>query len=637
VLHDAAPDNVLLSRRFEGGDVEAALSGSAVVVERAFRTNRQTAAPLEGRGGVADWNAAEGKLTLWSSTQVPHLARHGLAGMLGLAESRIRVVAPDVGGGFGMKAILYPEDVALCLLAMRLGRPVKWVEARREGLLAAAHARDHHYTVRAGFDRAGVLLAMDVRVACNAGAYSVYPWTAGLEALMAGGLLTGPYKLSHYRCDVVAVATNTAPAGPYRGVARPATTFVMERVLDLGARALGLDPVEVRRVNLVGPADLPYTAATRLVHDSPSYPACFEKAVAAIGYREFRAEQARLRRAGRHVGIGFANYNELTGLGQAASAGPRMPFRTGHEGATVRVDPSGAVTVLAGVTSQGQGTETTVAQIVATELGVPFEAVSVVLGDTDATPFGLGAFASRQAVIGGGAAMRAAGAVREKTVRIAAHLLEAAPEDLEAHDGRVAVRGVPGRAISIAEVARVAHLETHRLPPDLEPGLEATRFYDPIRGTFAAGSQAAVVEVDVETGALTIHRYVCVEDTGRVINPLIVEGQVQGAVAQGIGGALHEHVLYDDEGQLLTGTFMEYALPVAATIPALELHHVEEPADNLLRVRGVGEGGTLGPAAVIAGAVADALAPLGIEPTDLPLAPARLWGLLRGGATSRSS
>jgi carbon-monoxide dehydrogenase large subunit len=436
---------------------------------------------------------------------------------------------------------------------------------------------------------------------------------------------------------VVAIATNTAPAGPYRGVARPATTFVMERVLDLGARALGLDPVEVRRVNLVGPADLPYTAATRLVHDSPSYPACFEKAIAAIGYREFRAEQARLRRAGRHVGIGFANYNELTGLGQAASAGPRMPFRTGHEGATVRMDPSGAVTVLAGVTSQGQGTETTVAQIVATELGVPFEAVSVVLGDTDATPFGLGAFASRQAVIGGGAAMRAAGAVREKTVRIAAHLLEAAPEDLEAHDGRVAVRGVPGRAISIAEVARVAHLETHRLPPDLEPGLEATRFYDPIRGTFAAGSQAAVVEVDVETGALTIHRYVCVEDTGRVINPLIVEGQVQGAVAQGIGGALHEHVLYDDEGQLLTGTFMEYALPVAATIPALELHHVEEPADNLLRVRGVGEGGTLGPAAVIANAVADALAPLGIEPNDLPLAPARLWGLLRGGAPSRSS
>jgi len=632
IVHDAAPDNVLLSRRFENGDVDATLAGAAVVVERAFRTNRHTAAPMEGRGGVAQWNPVEGKLTLWSGTQVPHLVRHGLADILGLAENRIRVVAPDVGGGFGVKTILYPEDVALCLLAMRLGRPVKWVEQRREGLLASAHARDHHYAVRAGFDRAGALLALDVRAACNAGAYSVYPWTAGIEALMAGGLLTGPYKLRHYRCEVAAVATNTAPAGPYRGVARPATTFVMERVLDLGARALGLDPVEIRRVNLIGPTDLPYTAATRLVHDSPTYPVCFEKAVEAIGYGAFRAEQARLRQQGRHLGIGFANYNELTGLGQAASAGPRMPFRTGHEGATVRMDPSGAVTVLAGVTSQGQGLETTVAQIVASVLGVPFATVSVVLGDTDATPFGLGAFASRQAVIGGGAAMRTAGAVREKIIRIAAHLLEAAAADLEVQDGRVAVKGAPGRAITVAEVARVAHLETHRLPPDAEAGLEATRFYDPIRGTFAAGSQAAVVEVDLATGGLTIHRYVCVEDTGRIINPLIVEGQVQGAVAQGIGGALLEHLRYDEAGQLLTGTFMEYAMPTAAGIPKLELHHVEEPADNLVGVRGVGEGGTLGPAAVLANAVADALAPLGIEPDDLPITPARLWGWLSGAA-----
>jgi carbon-monoxide dehydrogenase large subunit len=637
VLHDAAPDNVLLSRRFEGGDVEAALAASAVVVERDFRTNRQTAAPLEGRGGVADWNPAEGKLTLWSGTQVPHLARHGLAGILGLPENRIRLIAPDVGGGFGVKAILYPEDAALCLLAMRLGRPVKWVEQRREGFMASAHARDHHYAVRAGFDRMGALLAMDVRVACNAGAYSVYPWTAGIEALMAGGLLAGPYKLQHYRCNVVAVATNTVPAGPYRGVARPATTFVMERVLDLGARALGLDPVEVRRTNLIGPADLPYTAATRLVHDSPSYPVCFEKAIEAIGYGAFRAEQARFRQQGRYVGIGFANYNELTGLGQAASAGPRMPFRTGHEGATVRVDPSGAVRVLAGVTSQGQGLETTVAQIVASELGVPFETVSVVLGDTDATPFGLGAFASRQAVIGGGAAMRAAGAVRDKAVRIAAHLLEAAPEDLQVLDGRVAVKGAPGRATTMAEVARIAHLETHRLPPDMEAGLEATRFYDPIRGTFAAGSQAAVVEVDAATGALTVHRYVCVEDIGRMINPLIVEGQVQGAVAQGIGGALLEHLVYDDAGQLLTGTFMEYALPTAAGIPALELHHIEEPADNLAGVRGVGEGGTLGPAAVLANAVADALAPFRVELNELPVTPARLWAVLTGETAAESA
>jgi carbon-monoxide dehydrogenase large subunit len=627
-VHDALAGNLFLTRRFEAGDVEAALARAAAVVTRTFRTNRQCAAPLEGRGGVADWDVAEGRLTLWLGTQVPHLARHLLAELLELPESRVRVVAPDVGGGFGVKAVLYPEEVALCLLARHLGRPVKWVEQRREAMQASAHAREHRYVVRAGFEASGRLLAMDADAACNAGAYSVFPWTAGIEALMAGGLLTGPYKLEHYRCRVTAVATHTTPAGPYRGVARPATTFVMERVLDLGARALGLDPVEIRRVNLIGAADLPYTAPTRLVHDSPSYPVCLDRTVEAIDYAAFRAEQARERAQGRYLGIGFAVYNELTGLGQAASAGPRMPFRTGHEGATVRMDPSGAVTVLAGVTSQGQGLETTVAQLVAEELTLPIERVRVVLGDTDATPFGLGAFASRQAVIGGGAAVRAAGAVRDKALRIAAHVLEAAVEDVTLADGHALVRGVPARTLALAEIARIAHLETQRLPADLEPGLDATRFYDPIRGTFAAGAQAAIVEVAPESGAITVRRYVCVEDTGRVINPLIVEGQVHGAIAQGIGGALLEHHVYDASGQLLTGTLMEYALPTAAAIPPLETTHIEEPAANLLGVRGVGEGGTLGPAAVLANAVADALSPFGVEPDELPLSAARVWGLL---------
>ena len=625
LVHDEAPGNILLSRRFENGRVDLAMDGAVVVIERTFRTNRHTAAPMEGRGGVADYDAAAGKLTLWSGTQVPHLARHGLAGVLGLPEHKIRVVAPDVGGGFGVKGILYPEDVALCLLAIRLGRPVKWVEQRREHFLACAHARDHHYTIRVGFDADGRLRSLDARALCNTGAYSVFPWTAAIEPLMVGGLLTGPYKLEHYRCEVSAVATNTAPAGPYRGVARPATTFVMERLLDLGARALNLDPVQIRRINLVTPDDLPYTSATRLVHDTGSYPVCFAKVVEALDYETFRAEQAQRRTEGRYLGIGFANYNELTGLGRAASAGPRMPFRTGHEGATVRMDPSGAVTVLAGVTSQGQSTETTLAQIAAADLGVPFASVSVVLGDTDATPFGLGAFASRQAVIGGGAVALAARAVREKALRIAAHLLEAAAEDLEVADGSVSVRGTPGRTLALAEVARVANLETNRLPADLEPGLEATRFYDPIRGTFAAGSQGAIVEVDPATGTLAIRRWVCVEDTGRVINPMVVEGQVHGAIAQGIGGALFEHLVYDAEGQLITGSFMDYALPAATMLPPFELDHIEEPAENLLGVRGVGEGGTLGPAAVLANAVADAL---GIETNELPLTPPRLWEAL---------
>jgi carbon-monoxide dehydrogenase large subunit len=406
----------------------------------------------------------------------------------------------------------------------------------------------------------------------------------------------------------------------------------MERVLDLGARALNIDPVQIRRINLVTRDDLPYTSATRLVHDSGAYPVCFDKVVEALDYAAFRVEQARLRGDGRYLGIGFANYNELTGLGRAASAGPRMPFRTGHEGATVRMDPSGAVTVLAGVTSQGQSTETTLAQIVAAELGVAFSAVSVVLGDTETTPFGLGAFASRQAVIGGGAVALAARAVRERALRIAAHLLEAAAEDLDVADGVISVRGAPGRTVTLAEVARVANLETNRLPPAFEPGLEATRFYDPIRGTFAAGSQGAIVEVDPTTGAIIIQRWVCVEDTGRVINPMVVEGQVHGAIAQGIGGALFEHLVYDPDGQLLTGSFMDYAMPAATMLPRFDLDHIEEPAENLLGVRGVGEGGTLGPAAVLAGAVADAL---GIETNELPLTSARVWEAVRARRPAR--
>ena len=625
-LHAEAPDNILLTRRFQGGDVTLALGESALVLERGFRTNRHAGAPLEGRASVADWDPSSGSLTLWSGTQIPHVVRNGLSQILGVAEHKIRVIAPDVGGGFGVKAVLYPEDVAVCLLSRRLGRPVKWVEDRVEGLAAAAHARDHHYNVTAGFDEGGVLQGLWVRVVCNVGAYSVYPWTAGLEPLMAGGLFTGPYKCENFDCEVFGVATNTAPAGPYRGVARPATTFVMERMLEIGARALGLDPVDVRRVNLITAEDLPYTAATRLVHDeSCHYVEPFERVVERIGYEAFRARQASAASNGRRLGIGFACYNELTGLGRAASAGPRMPFRTGHEAVTVRLDPSGTATVLTGVTSQGQGLETTMAQIVASELGLRLADVDVALGDTATALFGFGAFSSRQGVIGGGAALLAAGAVRSKVLLLAAHLLEADPGDLELLDAAVVARDAPSRRIALAEVCRVAYLEAHRLPPDFEPGLEATKFYDPVLGTFAGGAQAAIVEVDVATGAVRIDRYVCVEDSGRMINPMIVEGQVEGSLAQGIGGALYEHLLYDDLGNLTTGTLMDYLLPTSLDIPAFELGHIVEPANNAVGVRGVGEGGTLGSAAVIANAVSDAL---GIEINDLPVSPSRVWEAL---------
>jgi carbon-monoxide dehydrogenase large subunit len=478
--------------------------------------------------------------------------------------------------------------------------------------------------MEAGFAADGTLLAVKADVTCNVGAYSVYPWTAGIEPLMAGGLLCGPYKLDNYRCTVRGVATNTAPSGPYRGVARPSTVFAMETMLDAGARELGITGVDIRRRNLIKPADIPYRMPSRLVDDSGHYEECLLKALDAVDYRGWLAEQERRRadREARPIGIGFACYNELTGLGRAASAGPRMPFRTGHEACTVRINPDGRVTVFSGVTSQGQGLETTVAQIVAAAIGVSYDDVEVRLGDTETSLWGFGAFSSRQAVIGGGAAHTSALAVREKLITLAAGLLEAAPADLTVLDGQVSVVGNPGTAISVAELARVAYLESNRLPDGIEPGLEATKFYDPVRGAFAAGAQVAVIEVDRSTGALTILRWACVEDAGRAMNPDIVHGQIAGSIAQGIGGAAYEHLVYDDVGNLITGTLLDYLMPTSAEVPELIIDHVSHPAANPLGVRGVGEGGTLGPNAVLAGAVRDAL---GINLDSLPVTPGALW------------
>jgi carbon-monoxide dehydrogenase large subunit len=635
-LHAAAPDNVLLSRTFSAGDVPAALAGAAAVVRRTLVTNRHGGNPLEGRAGVALWD--EERLTFWSGTQIPHLVRNLLAEVLGLAESKVRVIAPDVGGGFGTKAVLYPEDVALCAMARaRPGVPLKWVEDRSEHLQAATAARDHRYQLEAGFSGDGRLLAIRADVTCNVGAYSVYPWTAGIEALMAGGLLAGPYKVEHYECTVRGVATNTAPAGPYRGVARPATVAAMEAVLDSGAAALGIDAVDIRRINLIGPGDVPYRMATRLVDDTGHYGLCLERALEALDIGSFRREQARRRSAvasgpgGRPIGgsdpigIGIACYNELTGLGRAASAGPRMPFRTGHEACTVRINPDGGVLVLSGVTSQGQGLETTLAQVVAAALGVGYDDVEVRYGDTDQSLWGFGAFSSRQAVIAGGAAQRAAEAVRRQVLGLAAELHEANVDDLRLEGGAVYVAGGPAPLSTLADLARIAYLESNRLPAGVDPGLDATAFYDPVLGAFAAGVQAAAVEIDEQTGELRILRWVCVEDAGRVINPQIVEGQIAGAIAQGIGGALYEHLVYDELGNLLTSTLLDYLMPTSTDVPELVIDHIEQPADNPLGVRGVGEGGTLGPAAVVLSAVHDAL---GLELDALPVTPARLWQAL---------
>jgi len=607
------------------------LERAHLVVRRELTTNRHAGNPMECRAGVALFDPADRRLTFWSGTQVPHLVRNMIAELLGLAEGNVRVVAPDVGGGFGVKSVLYPEDVALCAIALKMpSTPVKWVEDRVEHLAAATHARDHRYVLTAGFDEDGTLLALQADVTCNVGAYSVYPWTAGIEPLMAGGLLTGPYRLEHYRATVRGVATNTAPSGPYRGVARPASVFAMETLLDDAAAQLGMTGVDIRRRNVIRPEDIPYTMPSRLVDDSGHYDECLTKALDAIGYADLLTEQQRRRGTDEPpIGIGFACYNELTGLGRAASAGPRMPFRTGHDACTVRVNPDGRVTVFSGVTSQGQGLETTVAQIVADALGVGYDDVDVRIGDTDSSLWGFGAFSSRQAVIGGGAAHRSALATRTKVLRLAAGLLEADPDDLVLTNGVIEVKGSPDTTIGLPEVARVAYLESNRLPDGIEPGLEATEFYDPIRGAFAAGAQVAAVEIDRTTGSIRILRYACVEDAGRAMNPQIVDGQIAGSIAQGIGGALYEHLVYDTDGNLSTGTLLDYLMPTSAEMPELVIGHVERPAANPLGVRGVGEGGTLGPNAVLAGAVSDAL---GVRIDELPLSPSVVWTAVRRAA-----
>ncbi len=640
-VHNAAPDNLALSRTFTAGDVDAALAQATVVIDRTFVTNRHGGVPLEGRGVVAQWSE-RGRLTVHATSQVPYLHRRALAAALGMSEGDIRVLVGDVGGGFGIKASTYPEDVVVPLLARRVGAPVGWAETRSEHMVASMHARDHHYSIKAGFAADGELLAVDATLHANVGAYSTAPWTAGIEPLMAGGLLTGPYKLSHYRCDVRGVFTNTAATGPFRGVARPATVYVMERVMDEAAAALGVDRVELRRRNLVAASDVPYTAPTRLVHDSTTYVDCLDAVVERVGdvsqlRAELGADVGPDARPDRLIGVGFACYNELTGLGQKASAGPRLPFRTGHECAAVRIAPDGTVHLTTGVTSQGQGTETTMAQVAAAELGVAHTDVRVVMGDTDALAYGLGAFASRQGIIGSGAVTLAARAVADKVRRIAGHLMEADPEWLTISDGLVHTADAPSVGVTLAEVAEAAYLMPQRLGDDVEPGLEETRFYDPMTGTFAAGAQGAVVAVDRDTGEVEVLRLVCAEDTGRMINPTVVTGQVVGAVAHGVSGALFEHFVYDDDGQLLTGTLLDYQIASAAEMPPIEVAHICEPAHNLNGIRGVGEGGTLGPYAAIANAVCDALAPLGVTLDALPLTPAVVAQAIARSASAQSA
>jgi len=635
-LQAEVPANTFLRTRGGAGDVEAAFARAPVVVDAEFRTGRVTGAAIENRGVLAWYDPAADRLRVWSSTQTPHLLRVALAEHLGLAETQITVLAPDVGGAFGIKMHLSPEEVVVSLLALRLGGPVKWVERRRENFEASIHAHEQRLRVELAADREGRILGLRARILSDVGAYSVSPLTAALEPLGAASSLPGPYDISHYAYEASAVATTKCPAGAYRGVGQVMATFARERLVDLLARRLSLDPAEVRRRNLIPPDRLPYTNPAGLRYDSGDYRACLERALQVSEYAGLRRQVEAERRAGRRVGIGLACFVEGTAIGCATYRRRGMREVPGYDAATVRVAPSGRVEVLVSAPSQGQGHSTAFGQLAADTLGVEHDAVTVVAGDTDRCPFGSGTFASRGAAGVGGAIVLAATTVREKAARIAAALLEADPRDVEAVDGRFRVRGAPHRFLPWSAVTRAAYYPPRALLEGGEdPGLEATRAFSPTT-TFSYGTHLAVVEVDPETGQVKLLRYLVVEDCGPMINPTIVEGQIAGGVAQGIGIALLEELVYDGSGQLVTGSFLDYALPTFAHALAIEIEHLETPSPTTPGgFKGMAEGGTIGAPAAIANAVADALGTEGDRLLELPMTPHRVWQAIRARGHER--
>jgi carbon-monoxide dehydrogenase large subunit len=628
LLHDKAGTNVIVSREFKRGDPEAAFASAPVQVKGRFRMHRKSPVAIEPRACLAEYEPGRDALTLHAATQVPGIIRDALAAALDIPGHRIRVVAPDVGGGFGGKGSLYPEEIFVCAAARLLRRPVKWTSDRLEDLAANSQGFDEIIDAELALDNDGRIVALRADVIGDVGAYSIYPWTAGLEPVQVVSFLPGPYRVQHYRGRVQAVATSKAPTGPYRGVGRPISTFVMERLMDMAAAKLGIDAKDIRLRNLIADDELPYKVASGIVWDKSGFQECLHKACAAIGYDALRAKQKEARAAGRWVGIGIACYAELTGIGSRISVAPGMPINTGTETAIVRIDSTGAITATFGIASHGQGLETTLAQVVAEHLGARFEDIRVLQGDSDGVPGGTGTYASRSMVLAGGAATLAAGKVRDKVLNAASHLLEASAADLVAEDGKISVAGTD-RSITFREVARAVYAEMGRLPPDARGELAATETYDPVFGTTTSATHIAVVEIDPETYEVRVERFVVAEDCGRLVNPLIVDGQVHGGVAQGIGAALYEEVVYDAQGQITTASLVDYVVPSACEIPPMQVMHLESISPTTLGgFRGMGEGGTIGAPAAVANALADALSPLGIDINELPATPERLFRLI---------
>jgi carbon-monoxide dehydrogenase large subunit len=619
LLHEGSDSNLCAFVTQSVGDIEKALCEADVVIEQTFEFGRLSGQPMETRGAVARWERTKlgESLTMWDATQSPHIVRRVLSDMFHLPQQAIRVVAADVGGGFGIKNRFYSEEFLVPFIARLLGRPARWVEDRREDLLTTYQAREqiHHLEIAASKD--GRILGIRNRFTADVGAYSPFGLVVPFNSATT---LPGPYRLPAYHVEMRAAYTTKPAMAPYRAAGRPPAVFDMERAVDLVARRLGLDPAEVRRRNFIQPGEFPYRTGLierdggDIVYDSGHYPECLRKALEAIDADGFRREQARAREQGRYLGLGIGCYVESTGRG---------PF----EGATVRVDSSGRVVVATGASPQGQSHETTLAQICADRLGAPFEAVTVVTGDTDAINLGVGTYASRTAVVAGNAVSGAALAVREKALRTAAQLLEASPDDLEIDAGEIRVRGVPDRSMPLARVAQVltSPPPAFTFPEGLEPGLEATHYFSPTGNAYANGVHVAAVEVDVDTGRVDVLRYAVAHDCGTVINPTVVDGQCVGGVAQGLGNALYEEMLYDEHGQPLTTSYMDYLVPTSMEVPDVALAHVETPSPlNPEGIKGAGEGGTMPVPAAVANAIDDALSPFGVVVDRAPVSPDRL-------------
>ncbi|HEX2226578.1 MAG TPA: xanthine dehydrogenase family protein molybdopterin-binding subunit [Candidatus Binatia bacterium] len=615
-IHEGSTDNVVFSFKIEKGNVDAALRSAPCTLRERFRHHRYCAAPLECRGVVAWVEPKTNVLTVWSSTQMPHLVRRQIAAQLGLAEERVRVIAPDIGGGFGPKVFVYPEEVLVPFLALQLGRPVKWIEDRTEHFISTAHSRDQLHDVEVGFDASGRILALRDRFLLDNGAYNPMGLT---DAYNTAAHLQGPYKIPNVAVSGTCVSTNKVPNAPYRGAGRPEAVFVMERCIDTIAARLGMDPAEVRRRNFVQPEEMPYQAGIvyrdgePVCYDSGNFPETLNRALEAAGYDELRKQQKEFRGNGRYIGIGIGCYVEGTGVGS-------------FEGAKVRIDSSGQLIIATGATGHGQSHETVYAQIAADLWGLSLDRITLIEGDTAAIPFGCGTFGSRSTVNVGSAIHGATVRLKEKALRLAAHIMEANPDDLELDGGKIFIRGMPERSISFSELARAAVPGwASKLPDDLEPGLEATFYFVPPTVTWANAAHVTLIELDVQTGAIKLLRYIVAHDAGKLINPLLVEGQIHGGVAQGIGAALYEEVAYDTNGQMLSGSFANYLLPGSMEVPAIETVHLESPSPlNALGVKGLGEGGAIAPPAAIANALADAVRPFAARVNEIPLTPDRV-------------